>query len=670
MTLDNLTIGVSFYNGHKTIEKLIKSLPRIYPIIIADDLSDEPLKQEWIDNIFKPEDGNDIRVIRLEKKGYFAGACNRIFQECNTDVLILNQDVWFENLHAFSLLESHRKHFGMIGERIVGTHPAFGDLGYIHGVFMWLRRDAIRAVGMFDQNRYPLWGNSALYQWQVARAGFGVLPLIKIPGLHHERKENEKYGSSIAQLLKDEPEKKDLFIRTPPLLSIIVSCYNYGRYLQDCINSLIGGNTSLGTMAGQSLQSFEVIIVDDASTDDSPVYIKKIADITKGIRAFRLEKNVGTARALNFGIDKAVGKYITFLSADDMRESFSLEKLVEACEQNPHSFAYDDVWLFHTHKRIKKWEMEKYDFETLIWKNQIHAGIMFPKQAWQDVGGYPAIMNDGREDWAFNVALGIKGWCGVHVKQFGYLYRREGQNRTETNTTAAHRQRFLEKMQSLFPGIYRGERPMACCGKGANAKSNNGAVSNGLVNNSLVRNLSMGGSLRMATQVGVVGMVKIEYLGKQMSSTWTGDVTGATYTFGVDRPKGWVDKRDAGSLEEKKGFLGKKDKMTGSLLFKIAKDNSSIQEPIQAVEITQEIASPEIVGAMQGQVAGMGESRVPVAPVTNKIDFPDPENMNVEQIKQLVLTREQWTEVYKAELAGRNRKGSIAFLEERLASFD
>lgn len=444
--MDKLSVVIPFYNGHDTIQRLLSTIPEeIFSVVIIDDCSDTPLNAEYFLREYSAE------VYRLDKKGYFTGAVNRGIQETQTDVLVLNQDTWFENRNWLSLLESHRRHFGMIGERIRGTHPAFGDLGYIHGTFMFLRRDAIEAVGLLNQADYPLWGSTAEYQWRVARKNFSVLPLKEIPGFRHERPTTERFGSSIKDLLEKEPERKSLLVRTPPLLSVVMPCYNYGHYVADAVNSLIGGPTSLGQMPGQTLQSFEIVIVDDASTDASPEYIKEIADLSKGIRAYRLNQNVGTARALNYGINKAVGQYITFLSADDMREPESLENLVRVCEQNPHSFAYDDVWLFNRHQKIKKWPMEEYDFDKLIWKNQIHAGIVYPKSAWEEVGGYPPEMHNGREDWAFNVALGVHGWCGKHVKQYGYLYRREGQNRTERNTTERHRQEFLAKIMSVFP---------------------------------------------------------------------------------------------------------------------------------------------------------------------------------------------------------------------------
>lgn len=661
----DLTAIIPFYNGQDTIERLVRSIPQEIPIIIVDDVS-----EKFLNAVVIP--GWKISTMRSEKKGYFTGAVNRGIKACDTDVLVLNQDTWFEDEQWCGLIDRYRDQYAMIGERIRGTHPAFGSLGYIHGTFMFLRRDAIRAAGLLNDADYPLWGSTAEYQWRVARKGFDVLPLKEIPGFRHERPEGQRFGSSIRSLLQKEPQKEELLVRTPPLVSVVVPCHNYGRYLDDCIHSLIGGPTSLGEMPGQTLQSFEVIIVDDASTDNSMEYIEKIVDIKKGIRAYHLEENVGTARALNYGIERAAGKYITFLSADDMREPDSLEQLVAVCQENTHSFAYDDVWLFHTHQRIKKWEMEEYNFEKLIWKNHIHAGILFPREAWVEAGGYPAVMGDGREDWAFNIALGIKGWCGVHVKNYGYLYRREGQNRTETNTTQTHQQRFLAKIMDLFPKIYEGHRPMACCGRGGNSRKNVG------INSTIqTRSITMANSM-----VGAAGMVKIEYLGGRMSFTISGDVTNANYTFGKDRQVGWVDQRDLGTRDGKNGFLSKRDPASGSWLFRKveSKENGNghvVPEP-EAVEVQTpepELAPEPVLAeeAASGVTEASGTLSVVEADEQPSLtSFHDPTDLNVEQIKALEsqnLTREQWESIYKAEMAGRNRKGAVSYMEELLANW-
>lgn len=670
--MGNLTVVVPFYNGHQYIDNLINSIPVELPVLVIDDMSEEPLPNWW--------EHRDVTVVRSSEKGYFTGAVNLGIKLTDTDILVLNQDTWFRGVEWLNLLEANRKRYAMIGERISGTHPSFGSLGYIHGTFMFLRRDALKAVGLLDARRYPLWGSTAEYQWRVARSGFEILPLKEIPGFNHARSKNERYGSSIRGLLETEKKRADFFIKTPPLVSVIVPCYNYGRYLNDCINSLFGGPTSLGVMSPQTLQSFEVIIVNDASTDDSAKYVDALVSEAKGVRGFHLAKNVGTAKTLNFGIDKAQGKYITFLSADDMRESWSLESLVEACEANPHSFAYDDVMLMYKHSRTKEWRMQDYDFERLIYKNHIHAGIMFPKVAWEEVGGYPGIMDDGREDWAFNVALGVYGWCGVHVEQFGYLYRREEQNRSLTNTSQHHHEIFLAKLRSLFPEIYGGYRPMACCGKGGGAKGKATTTANLSSRRSskmsTTTTLVTGGATLMATDAGSKGSTKLEYLGKQTSSIWDGPVTQVRYRFGIDRKVGWVDNRDIGVRGES-GFLKLKDR-NGNWLFRVvASDNSDVVAveikaenealtvPEDAVSATVVEGGEEVLAVVADPVAEVVSATVSVAPTG---DWPDPNNLYPSDIKRLNLTREQWQGLYQAELAGKKRSAVITYVEEKLAS--
>ncbi len=85
--IDNLTIVIPFFNGHDTVDHLLSSLPADIPILIIDDISDLPYRVQW--------DGT--RIIRLDEKGYFAGAVNRGIQECETDILVLNYLYFFRS---------------------------------------------------------------------------------------------------------------------------------------------------------------------------------------------------------------------------------------------------------------------------------------------------------------------------------------------------------------------------------------------------------------------------------------------------------------------------------------------------------------------------------------------------------------------------------------------
>lgn len=632
MIENNLTIVIPYFNGENFIQKLLASIPENIQVVVVDDLSDRPFEDLNISS-------RNLRSVRLEKKGYFTGAVNRGIELCSTDVLVLNQDSIFSGTSWLAFLEDNHSRYALIGERIKGDHPLFPGVGYAHGTFWWIRRDAIRSVGLLNEIDYPLWGSTAEWQLRASRKGFEVLPAVSIPDYVHLRPKRERFGQGIKELLGREESSR--LVRTPPALSVIVPCYNYGRYLRDCINSLIGGETCLGYMTGQALQSFEIIIVDDCSTDGSDEIGKSLEDPFKAIKFFQTPVNSGTATTLNVGISEAVGKYVTFLSADDMRTPESLDILYRVLEEHPDKFVYDDMVLFNGNRKIKQWRMEEYDPEKLLYKNHIHAGIMYPKEAWAKAGGYPPSMGRGREDWAFNIALSLRGYCGMHVENYGYLYRREGQNRSLTNTDPKHRRMFLEELNRLFPEAYREGVIMACCGKGDPAPKK-------LVSS------SDGGIMSISSTVGSKGMSLLEYTGSKMSSTWTGPATHVSYRFGADKRFSWVDTRDVGE-RNKSGFLNMKDSK-GSWVFRMA--NPLPQEPEQ-----QEVSlasSPKVVEEIP--TADSAEMRS-----EPKISVPNPSDLLVSQIRELDLTHDEWMEVYKLELADRNRKTVIVFIEEILA---
>lgn len=534
--MDNrLTILIPFRSGQAYINGLLATIPADIPVLVVDDNSPQPY--------LAPKQAN-VKSIRLEQRGYFSGAVNAGINAVEGDVLVLNQDTTFTDTRWLELIHANRDEFALIGDGVFG-HP-FLPLGYVQGTFMFMRRDALGAVGLLNEADYPLWGATAEWQVRAARRGYYAKPVrMEEYGFVHARGK-EAYGSSIKATLNAQPEDFHQLIRTPPLVSVVITNYNYGRYLQDGVNSLIGGETCLGYTAGQTLQSFEVIIVDDGSTDDSAEIAKGLADPRKGVRFIQRTRG-GSSASANTGIKQSLGKYITVLDADDMMEPTRLEKMVKLLEANPHSVVYDD--LFWVQQREQGWlktmvyELSGYEFEKMLTRNAMHKGILYPKQAWVEAGGYPETMKEGREDWAFNVALGVKGYCGVHLKEPLYLYRRHDKNRTRENTTPEWREYHMEQLHNLFPSVYAGERPMGCCGRSTN-KPTNGSGGAAMQ----MARLNVGGNL-MA--VGSEGMVSLTYLlrraGPQM---YHGAVSKAPYTFGGSRTMGYVDARDVPAFLE------------------------------------------------------------------------------------------------------------------------
>ena len=92
-----------------------------------------------------------------------------------------------------------------------------------------------------------------------------------------------------------------------PKISVIIPVYNAEKYIEKCLRSL----------AKQTMQDFEVIVVNDGSTDNSKKVIKDYMKSNKLDIKYLEKENGGLASARNYGVEKALGKYIFFLDSDD-----------------------------------------------------------------------------------------------------------------------------------------------------------------------------------------------------------------------------------------------------------------------------------------------------------------------------------------------------------------
>jgi glycosyltransferase involved in cell wall biosynthesis len=112
-----------------------------------------------------------------------------------------------------------------------------------------------------------------------------------------------------------------------PTLSVIVPNYNHGQFLE----------TSLLAILRQSVQPLEVIVLDDASTDNSVEVIRRIAAQNPLIRLIRNEKNLGVMPNVNKGVEMARGEYVYVASADDEVLPGLLEKSLKLLAQHPQA---------------------------------------------------------------------------------------------------------------------------------------------------------------------------------------------------------------------------------------------------------------------------------------------------------------------------------------------
>jgi len=176
-----------------------------------------------------------------------------------------------------------------------------------------------------------------------------------------------------------------------------MTVYNTERYLQSSINSILN----------QSFKKWELIVVDDFSTDNSRKILRKIKN--KKIKIFLLKKHIGRTNALNYALKKAKGKYIAVLDSDDMscvsrlylQQKFLNENkkinLVAArarlIDENGKTIGF--------HPSIK--EIENFN-KIIFYKNIVaHSSVMFRKNFLRKTGIYPKHLK-----WAQDYGLILK----------------------------------------------------------------------------------------------------------------------------------------------------------------------------------------------------------------------------------------------------------------------
>ena len=200
-----------------------------------------------------------------------------------------------------------------------------------------------------------------------------------------------------------------------PVISVIIPAYNAEQTILDTIASI----------QKQSFSDFELLIINDGSTDRTLELVQAIAD--ERIQIFSY-KNAGVSAARNRGISHASGEFISFIDADDLWTPDKLELQLAALEHRPEAgVAYS--WTYIMDEKGKFFHVDKSIFfegdvyANLLVKNFLCSGSnsLVRKQALDAVGEFDSTLTHG-EDWEFYLRLAAT-WPFVVVPKPQILYR-------------------------------------------------------------------------------------------------------------------------------------------------------------------------------------------------------------------------------------------------------
>lgn len=223
----------------------------------------------------------------------------------------------------------------------------------------------------------------------------------------------------------------------PPIISVIVPCYNQGKYLAETLNSIVD----------QTYTNWECIIINDGSTDST----KEIANsfCNKDSRIHYIEQsNQGLAIARNNGIRASVGEYILPLDADDIIDPTYIEKALNHFQEHPEtSIVYCRARLFGAVNQ--DWDLPQYNYESFIWMNCIFCSAVFKRADYDKTIGYNPNMIYGFEDWDLWLSILSKDSTVYQIDEPLFFYRKKSQSMT----TTTH-----EQMREIYSIIYNNHK--------------------------------------------------------------------------------------------------------------------------------------------------------------------------------------------------------------------
>ena len=175
-------------------------------------------------------------------------------------------------------------------------------------------------------------------------------------------------------------------------VAIIVTCYNLGEYLSECLESVLA----------QTMEDWVCIVIDDGSTDNTTEIAGRYTSISTKIH-YHFQKNKGLAAARNKGIALTQSEFILPLDADDILDPRYLEEVASLFEQEPSiKIAYTRVKRFGAEE--KEYILQDYSFKQLLQGNMITATALYRRKDYDATSGYDSKLR-GWEDWDFWVSL-------------------------------------------------------------------------------------------------------------------------------------------------------------------------------------------------------------------------------------------------------------------------
>src|SRR5215469_11490611 len=186
-------------------------------------------------------------------------------------------------------------------------------------------------------------------------------------------------GSSASLVCKSEQSHHTVSV---PRVSVVIGAYNGERFLRPAIESILN----------QTFRDFELIVIDDCSTDNSPQILREFTD--ERMRLIRNERNLGIAGTTNKGIAAARGEYIALQDHDDLSWPTRFECQVAFLDSHPQAGMVGSSCnvIDEEGKLVPHWPVEYENIHlrwAILWRCPFfHTSVVLRRSSIQEVGGY------------------------------------------------------------------------------------------------------------------------------------------------------------------------------------------------------------------------------------------------------------------------------------------
>jgi glycosyltransferase involved in cell wall biosynthesis len=232
----------------------------------------------------------------------------------------------------------------------------------------------------------------------------------------------------------------------PPRVSLVLPVHNGAAYLGE----------ALASIAAQSFADYELICVDDASTDGSPAMLAAAAAADPRVHNVRLDTNVGLPAALNAGFARARGAYFSWTSDDNILRPHMLKRLVDALDAHPEcDVVHSDYSIIDPDGALVE-RIAAGPVADLLLGNNVGASFLYRRSVDFAFGGYDPDLF-GAEDYDF--WLRVAAHCRFHhVAEDLYLYRKHGRSLTNSRAAAIQALTTTVVLQALPPRLRSSRR--------------------------------------------------------------------------------------------------------------------------------------------------------------------------------------------------------------------